>query len=287
MAMSMEGLIIGVPVLIISNELPVAGFIVKSCFCFLVAGGTVALIFAPKVAMAYGIGLIEGESNPCRFVKPGSSGSNSKPKEGDQQVQSKVESTFQSSNTKKGGLITPSLNSLVSGKVLVSMVESTTLGKKAKDVSTSVANLKQVLDSDPTRRRFRRYLQTLKMDENIKFWDCVTVFRSETNLDRRAASGRAIIQTFVLDSAPFQVNLSSNTKEEIVALYQKNERSVLSSEHLFDKAMDELFQDLRQSDAFRLFLEKDTFSNTDLNNSKSSDPLAVLNNSNVNGPAFY
>jgi hypothetical protein len=290
MVVTLESLTMGVPVLALANDQPVAGFIVKSSICLLISGATVGLIFLPKVAMAYGWGVIEGESNPWRFVKGDSSGSNN------------AASKSAPGKPVANGSVAPqnpSLQSLVSGKVLVSStspsisnpgfhVAQSRAGHRAhskeferaqsnnfekhrslpKDahavVSSTSAQLKAVLDSDPIRRRFRRYLQTLRMDENVRFWDCITVHRLETDPLKRAVSARAVIQTFVLDSAPLQVNLSSPTKQMLIAAYTANDKEKLGSEDLFQGAMDELFNDLRQSDAFRVFLENDTFSTVKL-----------------------
>jgi hypothetical protein len=280
MVVTLEALTMGVPILAIANDQPVAGFLVKASICLLISGATVGLIFIPKVAMAYGWGLIEGESNPWRFVKGDSSGSNGK--------SGKAGSghNHQLDTSKKNAVISPSLNSLMSGKVVVSTNNEGMASKSnafkpplhrslSKELSkpASSQQLKLVLDSDPTRRRFRRYLQTLKMDENLRFWDCVTVNKNEPNADKRATSARAIIQTFVLDTAPFQVNLSSKVRHDILDAFNKNDRSKLGHEDFFQTATDELFQDLRQSDAFRVFMENDTFSASNLS---KSDPDAVL-----------
>ena len=283
MVVALEAIALGVPVLALANDQPVAGFLVKACLCLIIPGATVSLIFFPKVAMAYGWGVIEGESNPWRFVKASSGSSHNKGSSKLQPGGTEVANTGDngSKNSKNHENDTPSLTTLVSGKVLVARNHQDVARTSSKGVlrdssggTSSVAQLKQVLDSDPTRRRFRRYLHTLKMDENIRFWDSVTVFRTEANPDKRSVSARAIILTFVLDTAPLQVNLSSQVKNQIIAAFQKNDKAQLGSETFFDKAMDELFQDLRQSDAFRNFMENDSFSATDLLNSKS-DPLVV------------
>jgi hypothetical protein len=271
MVVTLEALTMGVPVLVLANDQPVAGFIVKSSICLLISGATVGLIFLPKVGLAYGWGLIEGESNPWRFVKGDSSGSNN---------HSNTSKQKQSGDDKPGkrlGVINPSLNSLVSGKVAVTMESPSSKSNTfkpvprplSKDLSLSTSALKAVLDSDPTRRLFRRYLQTLKMDENIRFWDCVTINRSEPNFEKRAISSRAIIQTFVLDTAPFQVNLSSKVRGDLLAAYNNNNKERLGLEDFFQPSTDELFNDLRQSDAFRIFMENDTFSTANLS---KSDP---------------
>lgn len=282
MVVALEALALGIPVLALANEQPVAGFLVKASLCLIIPGATVAFIFFPKVAMAYGWGVIEGESNPWRFVKAGSSGSNKAGTSGHRIGGAEAQGTGEngSRNTKNNVHIAPSLPSLVSGKVIVSTREheipqsSNKKTLKESKGATLAAQLKQVLDNDPTRRRFRRYLNTLKMDENVRFWDSVTIFKSESSVEKRISSARAIVLTFVLDTAPLQVNLSSHVRNDIISAFHKSDTVQLGSVSLFDKAMDELFQDLRQSDAFRAFLENDTFSVADISNSKS-DPLVV------------
>jgi Regulator of G protein signaling domain len=196
----------------------------------------------------------------------------------------------------------PSINSLVEGKVTVSKIDNKVPGHQSsnpvfnglvgtsstsstaglartnsKRMSKEFANttpseaLTKVLQDDPMRRRFRRYLQTLKMEENVRFWDSVLMFRSEADAHRRYVSARAIIQTFVLDSSPLQVNLSSATKQVITGAFASNDKSQLSSSDFFQSATNELFEDLRQSDAFRKFLENDTFSSDNV----GSEPLPL------------
>jgi hypothetical protein len=274
--------------------------------------------------MAYGWGLIEGESNPWRFVKKGDSGSGSNPaKPG--QASSHVPS--------KGGHIQPSLNSLViesrtnvglgrvdskpkmsgdthSGKPLITSLSShfhlPSMGSHGKETrhgnhatfsghsingnthrgeskkwskefqgSSASEALNKILKDDPIRRRFRRYLQTLKMEENIRFWDSVSVFRLDNDPHKRFVSARAIISTFVLDSSPLQVNLSSKTRQALVDAFNQNNKEILSHIDVFDTAMSELFNDLRLSDAFRQFLENDTFSSQVLDKNTKSDPTIV------------
>lgn len=292
MVFALEAIMLGVPVLVLANDQSVAGFVIKAFLCVCIPFVTVACIFSPKVAMAYGIGLIDGESNPWRFVKGDSSGSN-------RHSASKAASPehAQSSkgfDSKKQAMITPSLNSLVSGRVVVTTNhdtlprvsskvnmngavlarESSSGGGKpaCADVPPTPANqLKAILESNPERRKFRKYLQTLKMDETVKFWDCVTVFKNDS-VDKRPSSARAIVQTFVSDSAPFQVNLSSDAKNDLMKAVTRNDIVRLSDESLFNRAIDELFRDLKQSDAFRKFIDTDVTSMINLDNNSYSGP---------------
>ena len=98
--------------------------------------------------------------------------------------------------------------------------------------------------------------------------------KSEANEEKRVRASKAIIQTFVLDSAPLQVNLPSKIKEDLQLAYQLNDKEKLGRVDLFQSAMDLLFQDLRQSDAFRTFMENDTFSAANLSQSQS-DPILL------------
>ena len=294
MVVALEAMTMGVPVLVMANDQPVAGFIVKATICLLIPGATVGLIFLPKVALAYGWGMIEGESNPWRFVKGESSGSSNhqnKPSGGGGGGANNQDSSRPQS--KKGGVVVnPSLNSLVSGKVLVSssgnepaiklVVKPTgpfqLLSKQhlSKDLSqvASTTQLKEVLDSDPTRRRFRRYLQTLKMDENVRFWDCVTVAKSEANEEKRVRASKAIIQTFVLDSAPLQVNFPSKIKEDLQHAYQLNDKGKAWS-YGFISARNGSFVPGPSSSIGRIhrtFMENDTTANL----SQSQSDLILL-----------
>jgi hypothetical protein len=241
------------------------------------------------------------DSNPWKFIKKSSS---SHKDNGETRSPKPIGGGNENTKSKKNNLVMPSLNSLVSGKlsdvtsqnnsrnadaVAVSLDSNDTSSKQQRgeqlgtmsmrpvstphNVPTNNSALKTILDDDPSRRRFRRYLQTLKMDENIRFWDSVTILRSEPNIDKRASGASAIIQTFVLDSAPLQVNLSSKVRDEIIKAYQKNDSAVMVRDEFFQPAMDELFSDLRQADAFRTFMENDTFSAQDLSR---SDPTILM-----------
>jgi hypothetical protein len=159
----------------------------------------VCLLFVPKVAIAYGFGESPADSNPWRFVKGDSGSSGSKVKSSpDGQIPSKQNVK----STQDGSLI-----QLTSPKLLrpTSNKRSSKDGGVYSGGATSPSEaLANVLKDDPIRRRFRRYLQALTMDENVRFWDSVIMFRSEPDDHKRFVSARAIILTFVLDTAPLQ-----------------------------------------------------------------------------------
>ena len=120
---------------------------------------------------------------------------------------------------------------------------------------TKAGALMSLLDEDTMRRRFRRFLGKTN-DENLRFWDAVDAFLKEPE-KRRATSARAIIQFFVLDTAPKQVNLKAETRARLVQLYKADDRAALSDVHLFDDSIREVFNDLKQSDGFARFLEQE------------------------------
>lgn len=81
-----------------------------------------------------------------------------------------------------------------------------------------------ILQDDPTRRKFRRYLKTLKMEENVRFWDATMLTKAEPNENKRYAGAKALIQTFVMDNSPLQINLSSAIKQELLEAFHKDNK---------------------------------------------------------------
>ena len=307
MVMTPEAFAIGLPILVLANDEPVPGYIIKAICSLLVSGATVCLIFAPKIALAYGWGFIPGESNPWRFVKGSSSqdGSKNNGKPDSHQNRQGVSNTSKdhepnviSLNKIKSSGNAPSLTSLIETKNSVIhnsdqrrpifSVQSFRKGTftpnpheayssqvSTSKVITSSDALVKILQDDHVRRRFRRYLQTLKMEENVRFWDSIIILDAEKDEYKRYVSVRAVIQTFILDSSPLQVNLSSTVRDPILKAFKEDDRAKLSDSNLFQEATQELFEDLRQSDAFRVFLENDTFSHDTLMNRSRSDPNAA------------
>ena len=86
------------------------------------------------------------------------------------------------------------------------------------------------------------------------------LFKNEKVGFKRYVQARAIVQMFVADSSHIQVNLSGETKKALMDAISKNNRAVMESVDFFDAATSELFEDLRKSDAFRQYLDSDTFS---------------------------
>jgi hypothetical protein len=253
MIVTMESFAIGVPVLVLANNVPVAGYLIKCLIVLLVAGAVVGLIFGPKVAIAYNYFVDDKDSNPWRFVRNSDSSNNKKHSDSQKQV-------VNSGQVAPGG-------SMMSNNHVTTIKQSggETAHYLSKEQSTAQA-LQTILADDPLRRKFRRYLKTLKMEENVRFWDAALLFKSEKQGFKRYVQARAIVQTFVMDKSPFQVNLSSALKESMVLCMTKNNREEMENPSFFDEATKELFEDLRKSDAFRQYLEGDTFSLASLHN---------------------
>ncbi|KAH9253212.1 hypothetical protein BASA81_008894 [Batrachochytrium salamandrivorans] len=262
MVMILEAFVIAVPVLILSNDQPVPGFIVKSLVCLLVPGGTVGLIFVPKIMLAYGWGEAKDDTNPWRFVRGSDSSNNTKNSKKVAQQQDAMLSQIVGTNAQP--LSSPSLQhamAISSPHPLSSHMSLQNFPSASKTTSEALA---RILQDDPSRRKFRRFLKTLKMEENVRFWDATMITKAETNETKRYAGTRAVIQSFVCDSSPFQVNLSSATKQAIVSAFDADDKQKLKDPAFFDQAMAEMFDDLKQSDAFRAFMEQDTFSTANL-----------------------
>ena len=115
--------------------------------------------------------------------------------------------------------------------------------------------LSVIMEDDPARRRFRRYLGTLHMDENVYFWDSVSAFLREKDAKARAIMARAIIMAFCVDNAPKMVNLSAKTREVIMNAYNSNNMEALGDVNFFAEPLKELFDDLKNSTAFMKFLD--------------------------------
>jgi hypothetical protein len=113
--------------------------------------------------------------------------------------------------------------------------------------------LAQMLEEDPLRRRFRRFLATIKAEESIRFYDSIEAFQKEPE-SKRANSARAIIRFFIQDSAPKQINLKADTRNKLLDAVKRDDRTALAQITFFDEAMAEVFDDLKQSDAFQQFL---------------------------------
>jgi hypothetical protein len=115
---------------------------------------------------------------------------------------------------------------------------------------TSMA-LSQVLKNEQCRALFRTHLEAQHMEESLDCYDAIERFESEVSPLERVALGRNLIREFCLDDSPRQVNLSSINK----TVLSTSEEDIAFSVSFFDKTKKELLKDIRQSDAFRFFLE--------------------------------
>ena len=61
---------------------------------------------------------------------------------------------------------------------------------------------------------------------------------------------------YVADSAPHQVNLSSSARQRLLAAYKDNDTRAMGSADFFEEALKELFDDLKNSQAFMKFLDE-------------------------------
>ena len=70
----------------------------------------------------------------------------------------------------------------------------------------------------------------------------------------RVTSARAIVLMFIDSNAPKQVNLSASVRKEIIKAFQSNDQAALGRRDLFDKALKEMYHDLRQNPSFKSFI---------------------------------
>jgi ABC-type phosphate transport system substrate-binding protein len=341
MVVNLEAILLGLPILVLANDNPTTGYVIKVFILMLMACATVGLVFLPKLALAYGWFSAEGDgSDVWRFAHSGSSGSNNNnnnnnnnnvisPSVGvhannkDKKKSVNVNIVNTNNNNKKSsktllsgtnngnGNNTNTNQVNTSGKVpsLASLVDSNFTIAPSSSIHLTAANfqaggnnkvfgnspnpslvtsvsttpnshsnghnnssgsgsktntaaaLVQVLEEDPLRRRFRRFLATIKAEESVRFWDSVEAFQKDPEI-KRASSARAIIQYFIQDSAPKQINLKATTRAKL--LQALTDASKLTDITLFDGAIGEVFEDLKQSDAFSKYLAGGGATNLDL-----------------------
>ena len=288
MVVALEVLALGVPVLALAYSLPSSGFAIKAIISILTPTATVGLIFVPKVLIAYDFALRQtGDSNPWRIVAKGSSSTNSSKKPAVRVSKDAiVAGTGTAMGTRLGaepssthptlatgaaapaatvrGRAPPSLSSLVDDNFTFTRGPAKPAYKSFNTITPSVTGsstppkseaLTSVLDEDSMRRRLRRFLADQKADENVRFLDAVDAFRRDADA-KRPVSARAIIQYFIIDTAPKQVNLRGETRERLVTPFKLDDRAALGSVTLFNAAVEEIYADLKNSDGFKKFLEQ-------------------------------
>jgi ABC-type phosphate transport system substrate-binding protein len=293
MVVNLEAVLLGLPILVLANDNPTTGYVIKVFILMLMASATVGLVFLPKLALAYGWFVVEGDgSDVWRFAH--SSGSNSAGAANNNNNNNNLKASMSNKIQMVGGGVAVESNkvssmnqmttnnnvhhattnkngTVISNKVpsLASLIDhsfAATTGSvfgtnnkgfvpplQSQKPTTTTAALVQVLEEDPLRRRLRRFLTTQQADENIRFFDAVESFQKDPE-SKRASSARAIIQYFIQDSAPKQINLKAETREKLLRAFRENNNLVLSDGKLFDDAMAEVFNDLKQSDAFQQYL---------------------------------
>ena len=164
----------------------------------------------------------------------------------------KVTSKSFEASPKPGALVTTGVTGASSKSVAALTAVAVSAASASSPSKAEV--LATVLDEETLRRKLRRFLGQQQADENLRFWDAVEAFTKDPE-KKRATSARAIMSYFVVDTAPKQVNLKAETRAKLVALFKADDRVALADVHVFDEALREVFEDIRQSDGFQRFLE--------------------------------
>jgi hypothetical protein len=126
---------------------------------------------------------------------------------------------------------------------------------KHKTVNFNSNALDLILADDVLRKRFRQFLFSLHCDENVRFYDAVLARQVDPIAEFRATSARAIVLMFIVDDAPKQINLAGAVRRDIIAAFGENNREELSKRNFFEKALMEMYNDIRQSPSFKEFLQ--------------------------------
>ena len=134
--------------------------------------------------------------------------------------------------------------------IMDSTTNATEFTRKVNNNVATTARLRYVLDDDKAmRERFRRYLKTLKSDENVYFWDMHSLWLRTTKESQRIKIAQQIMETFVVDNAKRQVNLKSTVRNDLIEIYNDPSKRAYMGKapDFFAEASDELFKDLKVS----------------------------------------
>ncbi|KAH9261677.1 hypothetical protein BASA81_000333 [Batrachochytrium salamandrivorans] len=115
-----------------------------------------------------------------------------------------------------------------------------------------------VLRDGQLKDRLRAHLVELTMAETLDCIDSLDAWEQlESDRTEKLLTSKQIMERFVLDQSPSQVNLSSMLKTKLQHAYVNDGGEEEEMASLFRDLRMELFRDMRQSDAFRNFMERD------------------------------
>lgn len=112
-----------------------------------------------------------------------------------------------------------------------------------------------VLRDGQLKDRLRAHLVELTMAETLDCIDSLDALEQGGADDGQLLASKQIMERFVLDQSPNQVNVSSLLKTKLQHAYASDAEEEMAG--LFRDLRTELFRDMRQSDAFRNFMEHD------------------------------
>jgi hypothetical protein len=107
------------------------------------------------------------------------------------------------------------------------------------------------------RARFYQYLKEMFMEETVLCLMEIKKFDQNTNSADRVCIAKTIIENHVMDFSPFQVNLSSNLKNKLVVMYTSGITPELCIGKLFRETELEIYADMRNTDIFHVFIERE------------------------------
>ena len=136
----------------------------------------------------------------------------------------------------------PSVTPVASSTQLLPPKQPTNFANDALDV---------ILADDLLRKRLRQFLSANHMDENVRFMDSVAARYNDPVESFRVSSARAIVLMFIEEKSPKQINLAADVRREIIKAYRQSNSAELGKREFFDRALKELYHDLRQNPAFK------------------------------------
>jgi len=112
----------------------------------------------------------------------------------------------------------------------------------------------QVLRIQAGYNAFSAHCAAEMSSENLDFWKAVEQYQTMSQVKHREIRARNIMETFIWEDSPLQININAKHRHEIEAFFKENKLN----NDLFDKAQKEVY-DLMRKDSYARFKDSDTF----------------------------
>lgn len=133
--------------------------------------------------------------------------------------------------------------------------------KKAAGSAVLLDEIKQwsstfsvLMKSNIGRQVFTKFLQTEFSDENMLFWNSCEEYKDEKSSVKRQIMANEIYEMFLTPSAPFEVDVGSNVRKELLLKMNENPTS-----DIFNDAQDHVYR-VMERDSWMRFVRSKTYS---------------------------